>query len=91
MLFSTLVVETGLKAAKKKKHMREIEMNKERGKLLLNLKKAFVSTDEGKDSSNPAQSGIRNSNCFGSKGLMMFENLRYKTISATQNFNHETI
>ena len=52
---------------------------------------SIASTDEGKDSSNPAQSGIRNSNCFGSKGLMMFENLRYKTISATQNFNHETI
>ena len=33
-----------------------------------------VSTDEGKDSSNPAQSGIRNSNCFGSKGF----NWRFK-------------
>ena len=33
-----------------------------------------VSTDEGKDSSNPAQSGIRNSNCFGSRGF----NWRFK-------------
>ena len=31
--------------------------------------RALVSTDEGKVSSNPAQSGIRNSKCFGSKGF----------------------
>ena len=43
-----------------------------------------VSTDEEKDSSNPAQSGIRNSNCFGSKGFtwrfkmrMLQDNLGY--------------
>ena len=51
-----------------------------------------VSTDEGKDSSNPAQSGIRNSNCFGSKGFtwrfkmrMIQNNLGYNS------FNQETI
>ena len=37
-----------------------------------------VSTDEGKVSSNPAQSGIRNSNCFGSKGFNRCFKMRMK-------------
>ena len=52
----------------------------------------IVSTDEGKVSSNPAQSGIRNSNCFGSKGF----NWRFKMRVIQNNlgynsFNQETI
>ena len=41
-------------------------------------KKIVVSTDEGKDLSNPAQSGIRNSNCFGSKGFTWRFKMRMK-------------
>ena len=43
-----------------------------------------VSTDEGKDSSNPAQSGIRNSNCFGSKGF----NWRFKMRMIQNNLGY---
>ena len=53
---------------------------------------SLVSTDEGKDSSNPAQSGIRISNCFGSKGF----NWRFKMRMIQNNlgynsFNQKTI
>ena len=43
-----------------------------------------VSTDEGKDSSNPAQSGIRISNCFGSKGF----NWRFKMRMIQNNLDY---
>ena len=40
------------------------------------LQTVTVSTDEGNDSSKPAQLGFQNSNCFGStKDLMPFENV----------------
>ena len=51
-----------------------------------------VSTDEGKDSSNPAQSGIRNSKCFGSKGFNRCFQNAYDTNNLGYNsFNQETI
>ena len=47
----------------------------------------LVSTDEGKDSSNPAQSGIRNSNCFGSKGF----NWRFKMRMKENNLGYTNL
>ena len=46
-----------------------------------------VSTDEGKDSSNPAQSGIRISNCFGSKGF----NWRFKMRMIQNNLGYTNL
>ena len=51
----------------------------------------IVSTDEGNDSSKPAQSGIRKFKMFWiNKGLMAFENVTQNNFGYTI-FNRETI